>query len=192
MKVSVFLGSPRNKGNTARLVDRVRQALVADRHDVETIHLAQLQISPCGECFACQQIKGEPGCCQDDEMQGLYNTIADSDAIILACPVFCWSFPAQIKAFLDRTCCLAKFSEDGTYVSLVENKKCALVVTAGGDEFDGADLVVDAYQRMARFLRMQDLGHLAVANFLSLEILDAPYVVARVDGFCRQIKQALE
>ena len=187
MKISTFLGSPRAKGNTAGLVDRVRQTLMAYHHNVEVVHLARLRISPCQECFACQKVKDQPGCSQDDDMQDLYRRIADSDAIILACPVFCWSFPAQMKSFLDRTYCLDKFSSDGTYVSLVENKKCALIVTAGGDEFDGADLMVEAYQRMVDFHRMKDLGHLVVANFHDLEILDAPHIRARIDSFCQKL-----
>ena len=120
MRITAFLGSPRRKGHTAGLVDRVRQALTADHHDVEMVHLARLRISPCQECFACQKIRNQPGCAQDDDMQQLYRTIEDSDAIILACPVFCWSFPAQLKSFLDRMYCLVKFSSDGTYAALLE------------------------------------------------------------------------
>ena len=86
MKISVFLGSPREKGNTAGLVDRVREALMADDHDVETIHLARLRISPCQECFACQKVTDQPGCSQDDEMQDLYRRIIDSDASVLRTP----------------------------------------------------------------------------------------------------------
>ena len=84
MKITTFLGSPRRKGHTAGLLDRVRQKLMADRHNVEMIHLAQLQISPCQECFECQKVKEHPGCCRDDDMQDLYRRIMDSDAIVLA------------------------------------------------------------------------------------------------------------
>lgn len=188
MKICVFSGSPREKGNTAGLVDRVRRALMSDDHDVEMIHLAPLGISPCQECFACQKVKDQPGCSQDDDMQGLHRRIIDSDAIVLACPVFCWSFTAQMKVFLDRIYCMVKFRSDGTHASLVENKKCALVVTAGGDEFDGADLVVEAYRRMVDFLRMKDLGHLVVANFHDREILEAPHIRMRISSFCEKVK----
>ena len=74
------------------------------------------------------------------------------------------------------------------FTSLVENKKCALIVTAGGDEFDGADLVVEAYHRMVDFHRMKDLGRLVVANFHDLEILEAPHIRTRIGSFCEKVK----
>jgi multimeric flavodoxin WrbA len=189
MKISVFLGSPRAEGNTAALVDRVRRKLTTDGHKVETIHLAPLHIAPCLECFTCQRDKSQPSCVQEDDMAGLLQRVMESDVTILACPVFCWSFPAQMKPFLDRTVCLHKFSADGgDEISLVANKKWALIVTAGGDEFDGADLVVDAFRRIVEYHEMKDLGHLVVANFQSTEMLDAPHIQASIDGFCQKLQ----
>ncbi len=121
-------------------------------------------------------------------MQDMYRKIMDSDVIIFACPIFCWSYPAQMKPFLDRTYCLDKFASDGTYVSLVEGKKCGLLATAGGDEFDGADLVVEAHQRLASFHRMKDIGHLVVANFHGPEVLEEPYIKERIESFCQKVK----
>ncbi len=188
MKVSVFLGSPRKKGNTAKLVDLVRLYLIEKDHQVEIIHLAPLAIAGCQECFACQKVKDRPGCSQKDDMEGIYEKMLGSDLILLARPIFCWSYPAQIKPLLDRTYCLEKYSPDGTYVSLVENKKCALVVTAAGDEFEGADLVVEGYRRMVDFHRMKNLGHLVVANFDSPMVLECRLIKKRIDTFCENLK----
>ena len=187
MKITMLLGSPREQGNTATLVDRVRQKLETDSHEVEVVPLGKRDISPCLECYACQKVPDQPGCVQRDDMQEIYLKMLVSDAIFFACPVFCWSFPAQMKSVIDRTFSLFKFAEDGSYTSLLENKKSALIVTAGGDEFDGADLLVQTYERIARFSRMENLGHLVVADFTRPQILDAPHVQARIEGFCRKV-----
>jgi len=164
MKICVFLGSPRKKGNTAYLLNLVMEKMENTEHQTEIIYLQDKKISGCRENFACQKVINKPGCSIKDDMQELYLKILEADCILIATPVFCWSFSAQIKLFLDRLYCLEKYAVDGSYISLVEGKRCGLIVTAGGDEFDGADLVVESYRRMVDFHRMENIGHLVAAN----------------------------
>jgi len=188
MKICAFLGSPRKKGNTYYLLDRVLKHARNLGHKTELVHLQGKKISGCLECFACQKVMDKPGCSIKDDMQELYPKMLDADCILLATPVFCWSFSGQIKAFLDRTYCMEKIAGDGSYTSLLEGKRCGLVVTAAGDEFDGADLVVEAYRRLSEFRRMKNIGHLVVANILTVEDLLRPDITQVARKFAEGIK----
>ncbi|MFH0797201.1 MAG: flavodoxin family protein [Candidatus Omnitrophota bacterium] len=188
LKVCAFLGSPRKKGNTGRLLQQVLREAERLGHKTELVYLADKNICECRECFACQKTKDKPGCTVRDDMQEIYPKILSADCILVATPVFCWSFSALAKSFLDRTYSLDKFAEDGSYTSLVEGKKCGLIVTAAGDEFDGADLVVEGYCRMVEYHRMKDIGHLVAANIRTEKDLLKPEFKERAKNLARSIE----
>ena len=188
MKICAFLGSPRKEGNTVHVLNWILEECKKNGHEVELVYLQDQKISGCRECFACQKIVGKPECSIKDDMQKLYPKIFEADCIVIASPVFCWSFSAQTKAFLDRTYCFEKFSKDGSYISLVEGKRCGLVVTAAGDEFEGADLVVESYRRMVEFHRMKDIGHLVVANIQTKKDILKPSIERSARKFACSIK----
>ncbi|MBU0478493.1 flavodoxin family protein [bacterium] len=188
MKICVFLGSPRKKGNTAHVLNWLLEEAKNNGHKVELVYLQDQKISGCKECFACQKIVDRPGCSIKDDMQRLYPKILEADCILIATPVFTWSVSALTKAFLERTYCFEKFSEDGSYISFVEDKRCGLIVTAAGDEFEGADLVVESYRRMVEFHRMKNIGHLVVANIRTKKDLLKPNVKQAARKFASSIK----
>ncbi|MCM8771489.1 MAG: flavodoxin family protein [Candidatus Omnitrophica bacterium] len=189
MKICAFLGSPRKTGNTYLVLKMIAEKLEKMGHEIEIIYLIDKNIKGCIECFQCQKVKNKPNCSIKDDMQNLYEKILNSDCILLATPVFCWSFSWLIKSFLDRTYCLDKYNEDGSYISLVEGKKCGLILTAAGDEFEGADLVVESYLRMVEYHRMIDIGRVVVCNVLSTkDILENPEVERKIKNFIDNFK----
>ncbi|MCM8811114.1 MAG: NAD(P)H-dependent oxidoreductase, partial [Candidatus Omnitrophica bacterium] len=104
-------------------------------------------------------------------------------------PVFCWSFSWLLKSFIDRTYCFDKYNEDGTYISLVEGKKSGLILTSAGDEFEGADLVVESYLRLVEYHKMIDIGRIVVGNILSeKDILENPEVNRKIENFVKNLR----
>lgn len=100
MKVLILMGSPRLHGNTAELCKPFREELEANGAAVRYVTLADRVIHPCKGCYACQEISGEYGCCQKDEMP-----VADilwADLIVLATPIYAWYCAAPMKNVLDR------------------------------------------------------------------------------------------
>ena len=158
MKVLSVLGSPRRNGNTAKLQTVFEGALAPD-HRVEHIELQGLRIAGCRECLACR--KGgelQTRCSVEDDMTALYASVLSCDALVLAMPVFMWSYTAQAKAFLDRLFAL----DAGTRPKLL-GKKTALILSGGGDAFDGADLIVAGFMKFAAFNGMQHIGQVVAA-----------------------------
>ena len=48
-------------------------------------------------------------CSLQDDGNGLFRRMVEADLVLLAAPVFCWGFPAQIKGLVDRMYCLMDF-----------------------------------------------------------------------------------
>ena len=90
-------------------------------------------------------------------MTEIYRSIMDCDLVVFTSPIFCWGPTSQIKTVLDR--CFALLAGK----NLVKDKPVALILTAGGDYFDGADLTVRMFRSFARFGRMNYLGQLVIA-----------------------------
>lgn len=158
MKVVAIQGSPRKRGNTDVILDRVLAAVRKKGHrSLGKVYAAKLKIAGCSECFACQKNDNEPGCAIQDDMQTVYDKLLKADLVILATPVFCWGPTAQIKAVMDRLYATFKFKDD-SYVSMLEGKQFALIVTAAGTKEEGAVLCEQAHNALMKFMRAKDGG----------------------------------
>jgi multimeric flavodoxin WrbA len=100
VKLTAFLGSPRSGGNTDTLAKRVLQGALDSGWDTEAVALRRLKVRPCTGCEKCWR-DGLP-CVFRDDMAGLYETIAASDVLLFATPVYWYAPTAIMKAFIDR------------------------------------------------------------------------------------------
>ena len=130
MKVLILMGSPRLQGNTAELCKPFIEELKKQSADVKYIELSTLDIAPCKGCYACQNVAGEYGCTQLDDMSYVVEQIVWADAIILATPIYAWYCTTSMKAVLDRHYGLNKYygSVEG---SLWAGKKVGIIATHG-------------------------------------------------------------
>jgi multimeric flavodoxin WrbA len=62
-----------------------------------------------------------------------------ADLVLIAAPIFCWGFPAQIKGLLDRMFCMMDFDGERPGVPRLHDKPMGLLLTGGGVEADNAD-----------------------------------------------------
>jgi len=163
MKIVTILGSPRKRGNTAAVLQAFEE-LVAPEHAVERINITDYRVEGCRGCDVCQDRLDEPGCLQKDDAVWLLERILAADAVVYACPVYCWSFPAQLKALMDRHYCLVKWQAGEVVAALMKGKRAALLVTCGGDAADNADLIQVMFEREMAYVRGQVVGQYVVAN----------------------------
>ncbi|MFC1699476.1 flavodoxin family protein [Candidatus Omnitrophota bacterium] len=99
MKVLGVLGSPLRGGNAEIILDKALEGARSSGRDTEKLILNELKFVPCQNCGGCD----ETGVCiVDDEMQRVYERVAEAEAIILASPIFFGSLSAQTKAMVDR------------------------------------------------------------------------------------------
>ncbi|MDF2801954.1 MAG: hypothetical protein K0S61_1857 [Anaerocolumna sp.] len=137
MRVCILMGSPRMNGNTAELVKPFIEELEMNNVQVVYITLADKNIHFCRGCYACQNVTGDYGCQQKDDMQDIVTQIEKSDCFVLATPIYTWYCPAEMKAMLDRFYGMNKFYGSGKG-SLWAGKKCAIIATHGYDAQYGA------------------------------------------------------
>jgi multimeric flavodoxin WrbA len=163
MKIVTILGSPRKRGNTAAVL-RAFEDLVAAHHQVDRINITDYWIEGCRGCDACQDKLDEPGCPQKDDALQLLERILAGDFVVYACPVYCWSFTAQLKALIDRHYCLVKWQAGEVTAALMAGKRAALLVTCGGDAHDNADLIEVMFDRQMEYVRCEVVGTYVVAN----------------------------
>jgi len=190
MKVLILQGSPRRGGNTETLCDHMGRVMEGLGHQVATIHLATSRVAGCTACAACQKVADTPGCPLPDDMQTIYGSVLLAEAVILATPVYCWGMASQLKAPVDRFFAFCKFNhlKDGRFISLVERKRVALVVTAGGGPYDGAELCVAGFRALTNYMRMDNRGEFVAAPVTNAEAIraDAP-LLARAEAFARDL-----
>jgi multimeric flavodoxin WrbA len=183
--ILVLEGSPR-KGNTSVVTDWVLAGM-GKGNKVTRLKLCELNIHPCQECFTCTDSKKVAGCAQDDDMVELYDKMVDADLVLWTSPIFCWNVTAQTKMALDRTFALL------TGEDLLKGSKWALVITAGGDAFDGADLAVEMFRRQCRYGGMKYLGQHVVAPCPDGAKLAANATLKKsAKGFGRELAKALK
>ena len=147
MKILVFLGSPRRKGNSeSAAVVVVDQLIDLAGAEAEYIHLAQEHISPCIACGGCDKT-GE--CIVKDGMFDLYGKIDRADLIFLVSPTYFYGLSAQLKGFIDRIQCRwsRKYLLKTPYRK-EEDRRGYLICTAathGKKLFDGSVLVAKSF-----------------------------------------------
>jgi len=189
MKILALQGSPRSNGNTQAVLDVVLAAAKQAGADTETIQLIELKnLTGCRECFTCQQKPDEPGCAIDDDMQIILEKALRVDVIVWATPVFCWSPAWLVKTAMDRFFCMFKFEDSGDYKCLLDGRKMAVVITAGGGEKDGADLVQETCRRLAEYCKTKWQGAFVAANVKDADAIRADTdLVERARAFGRKL-----
>jgi multimeric flavodoxin WrbA len=100
-KVIVALGSPRKRGNTAMLANKLIEGIESAGGTHELFSLHDMHIGPCSACDSCQ-VAMDTFCVIEDDMQPLYPKILEADALVFASPIYWFSMSAQTKLFMDR------------------------------------------------------------------------------------------
>lgn len=189
MRILTILGSPRREGNTAQLLTWLESELLADGQQVEHIDIGDYQIEGCAECWACkegpQQLCAEVG----DDANALLQRMTQADLVLFATPVFGWSWPARMKALVERMFCLiGDFRQGPYYPSLLQDKRLGLLTSSGGPVEGNAELLERQFENLVGMLKAHDAGHLQVAFCSTPEALDQEETRSRVREFARKLQ----
>jgi multimeric flavodoxin WrbA len=163
MRTMTILGSPRRHGNTAKALGWVEEQLRAEGHEIDRVDIIDYNVGGCRECLACKK-GGSELCIADDDANPLYLRMVAADLVLIAAPVFCWGFPAQIKGLIDRFYCLMDFDSPRTDLPRLIGKPMSLLMTGGGDQIDNADLVFRGFAHLIKLLRARSAGNWYVSN----------------------------
>ncbi len=160
-RVLVFKGSPREDGNSSSLAERAAQGARSTGAEVEVFSLHRMDIRPCDACDTCQ----ETGVCVlKDDMQALYPKLVEADAILIASPIYWFTFSAQTKLFIDRW-----YGLESPQGSPLRGKQFGLLLTYGDSDpySSGAINAIRTFQDMLRYLEA-NLGGLVYATAMDV------------------------
>lgn len=132
-KILFLHGSPRPQGNTRAAAHIAMEELTSLGITADGVETAKLTFKHpgCVSCYQCQQSEAY-GCHLGDAVAKVVASIPNYDALVLATPVYSFSFPAQMKIVIDRMFSLIKFTETGSWRSPLTGKPMGLLATAGG------------------------------------------------------------
>jgi len=158
------LGSPKMEGNTAGALKMFEDAVGAT-HDIERVNLPELDVMGCQGCYACQQNPNEASCVVRDGATDFLKSIVEVDAVVYASPLYMWGFASKLHGFLERHLSLVTGYGGGPdYVSLLEGKKVAYLLTCGGPVENNTEHVQGVIDNMSGYSRADLVGKYIVAG----------------------------
>ena len=179
MKVVTIQASPRATGNTATILEWVEEELKNAGHEIERIDLARDPLYDCRGCYFCQAQENYGDCKitrdappGEDCAKEVFDKMGAADAIVLASPLYCWSYPAHVHALFHRSISLVRGYGSPEQKTLVQGKRAALLVTCAGPVDDNADLVGPQFDRVCKFLMLEKAGELIVPECMEPAVLE--------------------
>jgi multimeric flavodoxin WrbA len=153
-KVMIAVGSPRKRGNSSTLAAQVAGGAKAGGAQVETFYLHGMDIKPCTACGGCRK-KTHVDCVIKDDMQLLYPKLRTADVIVIASPIYWFTFSAQTKLFMDRW-----YGLGGNEGYALAGKKFAVLLSyADADPFlSGAVNALRTLQDALQFIEAELVG----------------------------------
>lgn len=94
--------SPRKYGNTFKLLEVALKTASLHGGEVKLIHIYDYDIKPCEGCLSDEQLACRPPCLNNDESWNILKEILNSDALIIATPVFWYGPSGHLKNLIDK------------------------------------------------------------------------------------------
>ena len=186
-KLLIIAASPRVGGNTDTMADWAQAECQAMGLVWERLNLRDYAFSPCIECNACYQ---DGHCHVKDGMQAIYPKLLEATKIILAAPVFFYTFGGLAKAFIDRTQCYwaAKFVLKQHPVADEEHRRARqlLPLACGGTNFPDT---FSCYQKVLKNFCM--MIEVQCQEGVFLPGIDAKDDILKDTAYRQAVKQAV-
>ena len=115
-QILIVKGSPRKNGNTSAMADAFTKGTSENGNTITEVVLKDKIIGDCMDCGTCQRNGGT--CIQKDDMTEIYEAMKNADAIVLASPVYFYTWTSLMKRMIDRTFAVEPFLTDKKFYLL--------------------------------------------------------------------------
>ncbi len=149
-KILILTSSPRPVSSTKKMAEAFEKGAKAAGHEVVWFDAAKKNLQGCRGCNGCWS-KGE-ACCQKDDFNELAKLLETCDMLLIATPLYWFSFPAQIKAAIDK---LYAYGGAGGLRPLAFKEVGLFVAGELEDEWEYKPLI-DTYKYTFRYLNQTD------------------------------------
>lgn len=155
MKIIAFVGSPRENGNTVKIVNTICEGAQENGNEVKIYNLPDMNIKPCIACDACQLEKVEY-CINKDPLTEILPEIAKADCLIIGTPIYMLQVSGVTKNFLDR---LRPFLKPDLTAKHLPGKKY-ITVTSSGAPSEAFSNVTEYLKQVFSYFGMESAGNI--------------------------------
>lgn len=135
-QILIIKGSPRKNGNTSAMADAFARGASENEAIITEVVLKDKTIGDCMGCGACQKNGGI--CVQKDDMTEIYDAMKKADAIVLASPVYFYTWTSLMKRMIDRTFAVEP---------ILKNKKFYLLSAGAAPEGQYMQTMIDSFRQ---------------------------------------------
>lgn len=161
-KILILNGGPRLNGNTSMLVSQFVKGAEKKGHFITQFDICKMNIKGCLGCLKGGSEQGNP-CVQKDDMALIYESYKDADIVVLASPMYYWSFTGQLKTVIDRLFAVTEANNNHT-----PRKGCVMLMAAGDESEENDAPMLDYYHAFLKHLQWYDLGCLIAGGVINL------------------------
>jgi multimeric flavodoxin WrbA len=154
--ILVLTGSFRKNGNSDLMADAFIKGAEESGNKVTKFETAYKVFTVCKACKMCYT--NGKACPFDETFSELAPYILESDVIVISTPLYWFSFPAQLKAALD------KFYSFVVAEKNIKMKDSLLLVCGEGQSKSSYDGLIKSYTMMANYWGWNDKGIVIVTS----------------------------
>lgn len=178
-KILILTASARENGNSSRMAQAFAEGARKAGHVVTFFDTANSSIKPCRACDACFQTGS--ACVCDDDFNILALTLADAEVVVLATPLYWYSFPAGLKAALDK---MYAFVIGDRRLRIQESVLLACGEIERTEVFDG---LRRSYELIAQDRGWTDRGQVIVPNVNRVGDIEKTDALEQISQLAQQI-----
>lgn len=101
MKLLILFASPRPRGNTVQLLEKITEVF-DESVEITRFDLYGMDLKSCIACRRCQKVTDSFHCVHDDDMQEIFDAALESDLILFATPICSFYCTPPMKIVMDR------------------------------------------------------------------------------------------
>jgi len=159
-QILVITGSPRKQGNSDMLADAFIKGAVSGGNKADKFMSAFNNINGCLGCNGCWSKGGFPCVQEDDFNEKLEPLLERADILVFCTPLYSFTFPAQIKAPIDR---LFPYGKENRIKSL-KIKESALLICGADDVEATFGATIQSYRYLIGYYKWASRAELIVTN----------------------------
>ena len=167
VKATCIVGSARNNGSTAYLVDTLIKGIQEHGICTKKYCVSDLQMHYCCGCKHCYQ---DGNCVYDDDVRPLVTDLVTSDFVVIAAPSYWADIPAQLKTLFDRTTPYGDTNPKRNLAAQKPIKGIAIAVRAGVREAEN-ELILNSIEHYYGHLGIETIKRISICQTDTLEDL---------------------
>lgn len=156
-KIIVLTGSPRKNGNSNSMAQSLIYVAEKKGYEVTCFDATKMNVEGCQACGQCYKKNGQ-ACVYNDDFNKIAPVLLDADAIVIVTPLYWLSFPAKLKAIIDKWGAFATSGKN------FEGKTSALIASCGNPNEEVFQGMTYAYEQSMKLLKCKSVGTVLVSG----------------------------